>query len=738
MNQTSRYRFHSQPRATAGLGLALALVLLVAPVALRAQQASPAPAAAAPATATPSDAALTKTAPAAADNTPVSVATETVTGVTGPETSPTADAAAAALAEVPGTVSVVPLDEVERGRASNAQDVLSYQPGVFAQATSGNTANKISIRGSGLNTFYQGYVLGTKILYDGLSITGPGATQEDLLDLFAVNYTEVLYGDNAFTYASTSLGGAINFVTENGYTAPGYFGRFELGSYGYNKEVLSLGGVQGDNDYYVAVGHDEREGFQHNTPNSGEDAVINLGHRFNKRLETRLIVRYRRDKLVEGGALKLRQLEADPTVNLIPAGRREDGTTLVESKTSYTFDDGSKLEFGADFHNYPLWNGWKYSTTPQAWTSVDLSGTLRYTREDQILKLSSKTEFIISDTRLINGFVDGYNGIDGTKQTLRQYTNYTGSQDAVFAVGNELGLIPNKLFLSTGLSEDGIHRDVRIEKTVLTNPTSFPKKVDYDDWYTLPRAGLRYEVTPNVQLFGNVSAAVDGPVTWQMGSTSVGYVRPLVPQTATTAEVGVRGTWGPLEGQLTVYHSWVRDELLTVVVIPATTTSDAVTANSNATKTTHEGVEAGLTATFWKGANGDKVFLRQAFTLNDFYYDNDPLFRSNALPGLPIRVYQAELNYEQAKGFYVGVNVRAASAYYVDYANTLEAPGYAILGSEVGYETAHWKVFVDLKNLTNQHYVSATNTAYNLGGVDSANFFPGDGFNVDAGFSFKF
>jgi iron complex outermembrane receptor protein len=737
MNQTSSHLSLSKLRAAVGLGLPFALLLAASP--LSAQQA-PAPVPAAVTAPPPGNAAPATPASGPGDATaPVSVATETVTGVTGPDTSPTADVAAAALAEVPGTVSVVPLEEVQRGRASNAQDVLSYQPGVFAQATSGNTANKISIRGSGLNTFYQGYILGTKILYDGLSITGPGATQEDLLDLFAVNYTEVLYGDNAFTYASTSLGGAINFVTNDGYTAPGYYGRFELGSYGYNKEELSFGAVQGNNDIYVAVGHDEREGFQHTTPNSGEDAVANFGHRFNPRLETRLIVRYRRDKLVEGGALKLAQINADPTLNLIPAGRREDGTTLVESKTTLKLDDGSKLELGLDFHNYPLWNGWEYSTTPQAWTSVDLSAILRYEREDQIFnKIPSKTQVIFSDTRLVNGFVNGYNGIDGTKQTLRQYTQYSGSQDAVFAIGNELAFADNKLFLSTGLSEIGIDRDVRIEKTTLANPTTFPKKVDYDDWYTAPRAGLRYEITPNVQVFGNVSAAVDGPVTWQMGSTSVGYVRPLSPQTATTAEVGVRGTWGIFDGSLTLYHSWVRDELLTVIVIPATTTSDAVTANSNATKTTHQGIEAALTTNLWRGGNGDKLFFRQAFTANDFYYDNDPLFHGNALPGLPTRVYQAELNYEQARGFYVGVNVRAASSYYVDYANTLQAPGYAILGSELGYETPHWKVFLDLKNLTNKHYVSATNTAYNLGGVDSANFFPGDGFNVVAGFSFKY
>ncbi|CCG37794.1 TonB-dependent Receptor Plug domain protein [Xanthomonas citri pv. mangiferaeindicae LMG 941] len=121
-----------------------------------------------------------------------------------------------ALQTVAGNTALVDNEQVERGRAASAEDVLAFQPGVFAQSTSGNAAAKISIRGSGLNTFYGGYVLGTKFLFDGLPITGPGGTQEDLLSIAGVNYTEVLYGANAFQYAATSLGGAINFVTHTG------------------------------------------------------------------------------------------------------------------------------------------------------------------------------------------------------------------------------------------------------------------------------------------------------------------------------------------------------------------------------------------------------------------------------------------------------------------------------------------------------------------------------------------
>lgn len=113
------------------------------------------------------------------------------------------------LKKVPGAAVVVDNKAVEKGRATNAEDVFALQPGIFAQATSGSGANKISIRGSGLNTFYQGYALGIRYLFDGLPITGPGGTQEDYLSMNGIDHTEVLYGANAFDYAATSLGGAI-------------------------------------------------------------------------------------------------------------------------------------------------------------------------------------------------------------------------------------------------------------------------------------------------------------------------------------------------------------------------------------------------------------------------------------------------------------------------------------------------------------------------------------------------
>lgn len=669
--------------------------------------------------------------PAMADDARLS--TVTVTGAARSE----AQKARAELDKTPGSTAVVDMKDVEKGRASNAEDVLALQPGVFAQATSGTGANKISIRGSGLNTFYQGYALGIKFLYDGLPITGPGGTQEDLLNMAAVDHTEVLYGANAFNHTALSLGGAINFVSRTGRTAPGNYARFEVGSFGYRKQQLSTGGVVGDSDYYVSVLHNERDGYQDNTETKGRDLIANFGHVFSPKLQTRFFLRYREEQLTNGATLTKYQLKHDPRSNLVPAGRKKDGTTLLGSNTTYTFDDDATLDIGLGYNDYPLLNGWRTSTTPQDWRSKDTSVVLRYRRaHDELFGLPSDTTLTFSNTLAYLGDVKSHNPANGQ---LLQYTKYTGSRDTVFALGNELQL-NDRTWLSTGLSFINIKRKAEIEYTTGVNTSEFPDGVDYSTWETAPRIGLRYELTPDIQLFGNVSRSIDPPVTWQLGSTGTPYIRDVKPQKATTAELGVRASVGIFDGSLTFYRSWIDDEILSVVVRQASATQDQLVASSNASPTIHQGVEAGLNALLWEGQNGDTLNLRQAYTFNDFYYRHDNTFGGNQLPSLPRHVYQAELQYQQATGFYAQLNLRSASSYYIDYANSFSAPSYTILGARFGYEapSKRWDVFLDMRNLTDERYATAANTTYDARGNDSANFYPGDAFNVTTGVAFRF
>ena len=106
--------------------------------------------------------------------------------------------AQARLATIPGGTSVVDQMVVEKGRVFTDQDVLAFQPGVYAQSSGGGDGLKLSIRGSGLQTGTNYFRQGIYITFDGLPITGPGGTPYELFEPLGLAYTEVLRGANAF------------------------------------------------------------------------------------------------------------------------------------------------------------------------------------------------------------------------------------------------------------------------------------------------------------------------------------------------------------------------------------------------------------------------------------------------------------------------------------------------------------------------------------------------------------
>lgn len=656
-----------------------------------------------------------------------------------------AQVAQSKLDEVAGGTSLVTQAEVEKGRSATLEDTLAYQPGVYAQSAGGNDAIKISIRGSGANTSPGYFREGTKFLFDGLALTGAGGTPYELLDTQGLNYTEVLRGANAFEYGALSLGGAINFVTNSGLTAPGNRIKLEGGSFGWQKQTLSTGGVVGNADYYVSVDNARRDGYQDFTFTKAKGLVSNFGYRFNSKLETRLYIRYREEYHENSGTLTLAQLKnnAKQTNAATYASRGDStkrGSTWVGSKTTYTFDDDATLEAGLVYHNYPQILSRKSTVNPNYWDWRDINYSLKYSRTDQLFGLPSTTTVGWSSTQHIRSGVRTYSG-DKDLGILQKQVEYDGSFDHVFTLGNDLGLTDN-LYLATGLSAIEIKRDINVTFSDRANTSGLPDHYKYDEWKLAPRIGLRYYIAPDVQLFANASRTIDPPSSWSSSGSGVtsNYAKPLVPQAANTIEFGIKGKSGIFDGSLAFYKSWVKNELLNVEVLPATSTSAAVVSTSNATPTIHQGIEAGLSTRLWQGANGDSLTWRQAYTLNDFHYENDPLFSKNELPGLPKHIYQSELQYQWANGFYAGVNVRTASKTAVDYANSFYAPSYTLWGARLGYDDPGktWQVYLDLKNITDQDYVTAVLPTYNSQGRDVASLYPGDGFGAFTGVTYNF
>lgn len=660
----------------------------------------------------------------------------------------TLKAAAEDLQIVPGTTALIDAKEIERGRASNLEDTLSFQPGILASATSGSTANKVSIRGSGAGVFYGGNSIGLKYLVDGLTISGVAGLHEDRLNTTGYQRTEVLYGANAFGYAATALGGAINFVTHTGLSAPGFTAHFEAGSYGTFKEQISQGGTfdNGKGDYYVTLARSDRKGFQDHTRTWRNDAVANLGYRLSDKFQVRLIGRWDRGNLHYGGLLTKAQIKDDPSQNPNDWGqRRAKGTTMLGLKAIYDFDDQSQIEYGIAYNDYPLFVA-RGTLQPSLWRYTDINNSLRYTRNgDTILGRPSKTTVVLSDVRLVSGDARYYttsapaNVGDRSDWVFRQRTQYDGSRDTVLAIGNDTEVLDGT-WLSGGLSVVSIHRDVRITDRAVPNP-ALRDDIVYNKTYFAPRFGVRQQLLDGVDVFANFSRLIDPPVVWnfeQKGGSpynDTGTVGGQRTQRSNSVEFGVKGASGPFQGSLTFYRSWVKDEILSVVVQQATSTTAEIVNWSNASPTIHQGIEAGLSTKLFGLGREDGLTFRQALTVNDFHYRDDPVFGNNKLPSIPSLVYQADLQYDSPIGVYANLNFRASSDYHVDYANSLKAPAYGIWGIKLGYEAPgdRWSAFLDFRNITDRKWVTAAYTSYDLKGVDSAVFYPGDGFSVFAG-----
>ena len=720
---------HRLPRLPRPVFFAAALLTGVVALAQEAAPAAPTPADTSPRPATP---ATGDTAAPASDDV-VRLSKLEVKAQTGDDalTPLTSTQAKDDLAKIAGGTGFIDSKEVSRGRAASTADQLAFQPGVLAQAAGGNDSIKISIRGSAINRGNGFFRSGVYFQYDGLPITGAGGTPFELFEPLGLSYTEVLKGANGFRDGPTALGGSINWVTKTGYDASPAEIHLEGGSFGYVKGQLASGGVEGPFDYYASVIGSYRDGFQDYSNSTAARAIGNVGYRFLPKAETRLYYRFGYTSFQQPGLLTQAQINADPTQAqasnvALNAGRTQPGTHWVADKTTFVLDDDSVLSIGGVYHNYPI-----EIRRASSWDQEDLSGVLNYSRKDKIFDRPSETNFGIRYTTDIGGAWTRYNNTLGSPargQVISRHTS-DGSTDGAYTLSNDLH-VTKELTLSTGLSVTHFIRDVA---------TVFPvtAKWDHETFYFLPRAGLTYDVHPNLTVYGNISRTVEPPNSWSIPQQT-GILK-LYDQEATSYEVGLRPRIGIFEGSIGFFRSDVKNQLLSVLIAPGQT------AESNASPTTLQGIEVGLDTTIWHEGAKDtdgryrhSIVFRQAYTYNDFFYKNDAAWGSNRLPGVPQHLYQAELLYNHPSGFYAGFTTEAASKAYVDYANSYKSAGYMIVGAKAGYQSKSWDAYLDFRNLLDKRYASSISPTYNVAGADTARLYSGDGFGVFAGLTYRY
>jgi iron complex outermembrane receptor protein len=239
-----------------------------------------------------------------------------------------------------------------------------------------------------------------------------------------------------------------------------------------------------------------------------------------------------------------------------------------------------------------------------------------------------------------------------------------------------------------------------------------------------PRVGIMYEPMENLQFFANVTRSYEAPDFSNLTqSGSVGFT-PIAAQHAWTGEIGTRGQYGPVGWDLTLYRAWIDDEFL------LTTPGSGFPASTfNGGDTIHQGVELGLNFLLGEDLlmNGDRLQWQNSYTYSDFYFEGDIVYGNNTIPGQPPHFYQTQVRYEHRDGWFIAPNVEAASSVYADYANTLKAQDFVILGLGAGYTVnEHVDLFFNARNLLDEEYVASISTIAAPTAFNTAIFYPGD------------
>ena len=251
---------------------------------------------------------------------------------------PSIDMAYEHINMTPGGVDLIDAETYKTGRASTFQDMLGWSPGVFIQPRFGSEESRLSIRGSGLQRTF--HLRGIKLLQDGVPINqADGGGDFQAVEPLALRYIEVFRGANALSYGSTTLGGAINFVSPSGYDAFPFQARGEFGSFGYKRAQASSGGTKDNLDYFISLSHFSQDGFRDHAEQDNHRLFGNIGFKLAPNIETRFFLTVANSDSQLPGNLTKAELKADPTqaapLNVLNNQKRDYPLYRIANRTSF-------------------------------------------------------------------------------------------------------------------------------------------------------------------------------------------------------------------------------------------------------------------------------------------------------------------------------------------------------------------------------------------------------------------
>jgi iron complex outermembrane receptor protein len=609
--------------------------------------------------------------------------------------------------DLPFAVSSVGREAIQRGRQQLGLDeALAAVPGLFFQNRYNFAQDlRIAIRGFGARANFG--IRGIRIYADDIPQTLPdGQGSVDSIDLGSAERIEVIRGPFSAVYGSAS-GGVINIRTESGPETPFLSARLNGGSYGFGQGQLKTGGQSGRFNWLANFSLTDLDGYREQSRYENRLFNSKFRYAFDDRTELTVLV-----NLVDS------PVADDPgglTAGEVRANRRQAaprnleygaGESLQQQSLGLSFrrEDGDGRELllrgyvlGRDFVNLLPFD---INSNGQG-GSVDLDRRVwglggNYGWDAEILGMGN---------RLVAGL-----DYDAQRDHRTRFVNNRGVIGDLTTDQDEdvttFGVyLQDVLDLSDSVALTLGGRYDRVNYRV-TDRTGAPGSGERDFTRFSPMAGINWAVREPLNLYANISSSFDPPATTELANPDgpTGFNPDLEPQTATNYEMGLKGLiTARFRYELALFHIDVKDE-----IVPFELAGSGQSFFENAGSSTRNGAEASLSAELMDGLTGTVSYTWSDFTFDRFRGLDGADYAGNRIPGVPEHLFDLDLTWSHASGFYAGWDLLYVGDFYADNANRVETGDYFVSSLRLGFDWSggNWQIepFAGINNLFDEKY----------------------------------
>jgi iron complex outermembrane receptor protein len=635
--------------------------------------------------------------------------------------------------DAPIAISKISSVQIQDTKATALYQLLNKVAGVY-MVDLGNEQHTMAIR--------QPITYNALYLYmeDGLPIRPTGIFNHNSLyeiNMSGVRDIEVIKGPASSLYGSNSVGGAVNFITQN--PPAGYAGNVSLQGDNYHyRRVDANGGFSSGKFGLYAGGYiaHQKDSWQDYSDFDKYSANLKAKYDFDAMTNLTVAASYNNLDTQTPGSLDSAHFYSRSygsnqrftyrKVNAFRANARLDHSWNLNNSTFITlfFRDNSTAQlpsyFISDVRNsagvYQSSNG---QVNDQKFQSY---GFLAQHRADfSFLRSRLVVGAYMDDSpssyyaQLLNIQKDVANNyytsfsntgtyIDDYRIKLFNYAAYT--QYEIHPV--------NALRITMGLRYDHVH--YAFTNNLPATNTKYKQQATNDFNIVAPKLGLTYNFGNNKGLYANYSVGFQPPETGDLYSS-----RQLTPLKQATFNNYELGGWVALLNkkmylEVSLYDLEGRNEIISQLL------PDNTTQNQNAGATRHQGVEYALTYAPVKqvifrfnGTNARHIYKDYSEVSTNFAKGTSTnlIYNGNRMNNAPAWIANSEITYkpEYIEGFRIATEWQHFDKYFTNPANTKTYSGYNIYNLRLGYDFTRDAlkgvgIWFNVLNLTNQLYAT--------------------------------